>query len=82
MSISDTLSRADDLLRRKIAREEAQLEREDAERMMAERERVRNDSFKRHEVGAKYADAFASFGERVPAPAADERPGHYRARLF
>ena len=81
-AIQDTLSRADALLRERVRREEAALEREDAESMMAERERVRNDSHRCYQISERYADAFESFGVRPPAPIDGERPGQYRARLF
>ena len=55
MPISATLRQADEVLAERTRREIERLKAEDAEHMRAERERVRNDSFKRHESGARYA---------------------------
>jgi hypothetical protein len=73
---------ADEVLAERTRREAARLRAEDAAAEAAESERVRNDSFRRIEVAAKYQSAFASFGEQVPQASADERPGQYRARLY
>ena len=80
--VDGTLSRVDEALVAKLQRQAAQLEREAAEERQAERERARADSFRNHELGAIFADAFAAFGTQVPAPADDERPSAYRRRLF
>ena len=80
--LSATMARADAVLRRKIAHEEAELDRADAEREIEEIERARAELFRRFEVAAKYLPAFEAFGERPPQPMADERPGAFRKRLF
>ena len=80
--ISNTSRRADALLdsmtRREIERQRA----EDAERMMADAAQAREDAERRRQYQVRYDDAFQAFGERCPQPAADERPGAYRRRLF
>jgi hypothetical protein len=80
--LNATLSRADELLRRKVEREEAELKREDAERMMAEREQTRADSHRCYQISERYDEAFRSLGVQTPAPIDGERPGQYRARLY
>ena len=80
--VDGTLSRVDEALVAKLQRQAAQLEREAAEERQAERERARADSFRCHELGAIFADAFAAFGTQTPPPADDERPSAYRRRLY
>jgi hypothetical protein len=70
------------MIDRRVADEEAQHRADAAERMMAERERAREDAESRREIQARYADAFSAFGSQAPAPVDDERPGQYRKRLF
>jgi hypothetical protein len=80
--LNDTLSRADEVLRRKIEREEAELKRADAEREIEAIERNRRYAEKKRQTQQSYADAFASFGTEVPRPEDDELPSRYRKRLF
>src|SRR3984957_20800851 len=65
MSISATLSRADEVLAERTRRELARLKAEDAAAEVEAIERARADSFRRIEVAAKYQNAFAAFGEQV-----------------
>ena len=78
----ETLSRADTILAERLRREEAELEKQDAERMMAARTRQRENADARRQISERYDDAFASFGTEVPAPVDDEPVSRYRARLF
>jgi hypothetical protein len=78
----ETMSRADALLREKLRREEQALAAEDAEREDARRQRQRNNAEERREIGARYADAFQSFGTEPPMPLDDEAPQRFRGRLF
>ena len=82
MSISATLSRADEVLAERTRRELARLKAEDAAAEVEAIERARADSFRRIEVAAKYQNAFAAFGGQVPQASADESPGRYRMRLY
>jgi hypothetical protein len=86
MSMTSELQRAEKRLAAMIDRradaEEAQARADAADRMMAERERAREDAERKREIQVRYADAFASHGSLVPAPVDDERPGQYRKRLF
>jgi hypothetical protein len=80
--LDSTLERFDDILVERLRREKAALERQDAERMMADAAQARADSERRREYQARYDPAFAAFGVQTPQPIADERPGQYRRRLF
>jgi hypothetical protein len=73
----DTLSRADDLLRERLRREEAELARADAASADAARAKARDDAEKRRQIASTYDDAFRSFGTTVPEAVDDESPrGH------
>ena len=78
----ETLSRADDLLRERLRREEQELARQDASLEEARRQRQRANAEARREIQATYADAYRSFGTEVPAPVDDEAPMAFRRRLF
>jgi hypothetical protein len=78
----DTLSRIDSVLDAQVGRIEAVEAREAAAREKARRARMRDAMHERNEIGSCYADAYRSFGSEVPAPADDEAPSRYRARLF
>jgi septal ring factor EnvC (AmiA/AmiB activator) len=86
MSLSDRLDgssrRIDAMLDGMTRREMAARQREDAERMMAEREQARADSERCRQFQIRYDDAFQAFGVRTPAPVEGERSGAYRKRLF
>jgi hypothetical protein len=70
------------VLAERLRREVKDLERQDAERMMADAAQARGDSERRREYGARYADAFAAFGTETPPPVDDETPGQYIRRLY
>jgi hypothetical protein len=78
----DTLSRADDLLRERLRREEQELARQDASLEEARRQRQRAKAEARRQIAGVYDDAFRSFGTEVPAAVDDEAPAAYRRRLF
>ena len=78
----DTLSRLDGVLDSQVRRIEAVEATQAAEREEARRVRMRDAMYERTEIGSRYADAFRSFGTEVPAPADDEPPSRYRARLY
>ena len=78
----DTLSRADDLLRERLRREEQELARQDASLEEARRQRQRANAEARRQIAGVYDDAFRSFGTEVPAAVDDEAPAAYRRRLF
>jgi hypothetical protein len=78
----DTLSRADDLLRERLRREEQELARQDASLEEARRQRQRANAEERRLIAGAYDDAFRAFGTEVPAAVDDEAPSRYRARLF
>ena len=77
-----TLSRADDLLRERLHREEQELARQDASLEEARRARMREHAEQRRVIAGVYDDAFRSFGTEVPAAVDDEAPAAYRRRLF
>jgi hypothetical protein len=60
--INATINRADDLLRERLHRGKAALEREDAERADAAREQARADSWRCREIAELCDDSFRSFG--------------------
>ena len=78
----ETLSRIDSVLDAQTRRLEVVEAREAAAREEARRARMRDAMHERTEIGSRYADAFRSFGNEVPAPVDDEAPSRYRARLF
>jgi hypothetical protein len=80
--INSTLSRVDQVLAEQTRREIERLTAEDAAEARAAAEQAKADALRRMEVAEKYDAAFAAFGERCPQPAADERPGQFRKRLF
>jgi hypothetical protein len=86
MSMTEELQRAEKrlaaLIEKRADQEEAAARADAAARMMAERERAREDAERRRQYQVRYADAFAAFGTQVPAPVDDERPGEYRKRLY
>jgi hypothetical protein len=72
-----------DALLAKFARQDAEREaREAAEQARADAAQAKADALRRVEIADRYDPAFRAFGTLVPEPAADERPGVYRARLF
>ena len=80
--IDDSMERLEHVIDQRLRREE-EAEAEDARaREVARRQRQRDNADQRRQIGAVYADAFASFGVEVPAPADDEAPARYRVRLF
>ena len=80
--LDETLSRADEVLRQRVRREERELAAESIEREAARRQRQRDNAESRRVIAETYADAYASFGTEVPAPADDEAPSAYRRRLY
>ena len=82
MSLSDTLNRADEALAAATRRQLDRMRAEDAAAEAAERERVRNDSFRRFEVAQRYADGYRAFGVETPAPIDGESVGRFRMRLY
>jgi hypothetical protein len=80
--IDASMERLDSILDQRLQREEQALAADNAEREAARRQRQRDNAEQRRMIGAVYADAFASFGVEVPAPADDEAPARYRVRLF
>ena len=82
MALQDTLSRADEVLAERTRRELAKMRAEDAAAEAAEREQIRNDSFRRIEVAQRYADAYRAFGVEPPAPIDGESVGRFRMRLY
>jgi hypothetical protein len=86
MSLTDrldsTLSRVNSALSEQARRMVAAQQAEDAEQARADAAQAKADAIKRVEIAERYDEAFRAFGERVPMPAADERPGSYRKRLF
>ena len=82
MALQDTLSRADEVLAERTRRELAKMRAEDAAAEAADRDRVRNDGFKRIEVAQRYADAYRAFGVEPPAPIEGESVGQFRMRLY
>jgi hypothetical protein len=79
---NETLSRADDLLREKLRREQEELERQDAADRIEDRVRARENVERRRLIAARYDDAFASFNVQTPQAMDDEAPGAYRRRLY
>ena len=77
-----TLARADEVLRKRLKLEQAQLEAEDAARADEAREKARADVEKRRMVAAKFDDAFRAFSVETPQARDDKSPGQYRRRLF
>ena len=77
-----TLSRADELLRERVRREELELERQDATDRVRARVKARENAEARREIASRYDDSFRSFGVETPAPVDDEAPAAYRRRLF
>ena len=61
--INATINRADNLLRERLRRETASLEREDAERAEA----ARPNSWRCREIAELYDDSFHSFGVSTPS---------------
>jgi hypothetical protein len=80
--LDSAITRFDDVLVERLRREKLAMERQDAERMMADAAQARADSERRREYQARYDPAFAAFGTQTPQPVADESPGQYRRRLF
>jgi len=80
--VSDSTKRLDALVNDMMAREAQRLEAEQAEQARADAAQAKADALKRVEIAERYDEAFRSFGERVPMPTADERPGAFRKRLF
>jgi hypothetical protein len=80
--MNETLSRADDLLRQRLQREAAELERQDADDRVKALVRAREHAEARRLIAEKYDDAFAAFNVATPQAADDETPGAYRRRLF
>ena len=80
--LAETLSRADEVLRKRLKLEQAQLEAEDAARADEARDKARADVEKRRMVAAKFDDAFRAFSVETPQARDDESPGQYRRRLF
>jgi hypothetical protein len=78
----DMLTRADEVLAKRLKREAEALEREDAEREEARRARARANAEERTEIASRFDSQFRSFGVEVPMPVDDEAPSRYRARLF
>ena len=79
---SSALARIDSLLDRQVARLEKIEAEQAAEREEARRARMRDNMHARTEIASRYDSAFRSFGSEPPAPADDEAPSRYRARLF
>ena len=79
---SSALARIDSLLDRQVARLERVEAKQAAEREEARRVRMRDAMHARTEIASRYDSAFRSFGSEPPAPADDEAPSRYRARLF
>jgi hypothetical protein len=77
-----TMARLDSVLDQRVRREEAELAAESIEREAARRQRQRDYAESRRVIAETYADAYASFGTEVPAPADDEAPSGYRRRLY
>lgn len=77
-----TLSRADDLLRQRLRREEAELEAEAVAREDARRQRQRDNAEACRQIQARYADAFRSFDAEVPLPTDGEASTAFRKRMF
>ena len=80
--ISDVMTRADELLNRKLRLEEAALERDEAERRQAAAARAKANAEQCREVASAYSDAFLAFNAEVPMPVDGENPERFRARLF
>jgi hypothetical protein len=76
------MDRLDSLLERRLANQEAEQARADADLETARRQRQRDNAEGRRQIQATYADAFASFGTEVPAPIDDKAPSAFRKRLF
>jgi hypothetical protein len=55
------------VLRERLRREKAALEREDAERADAAREQAIDDSWRCREIAELYDDSFPSFGVSTPS---------------
>jgi hypothetical protein len=70
--LDETLSRADEVLRQRVRREELAEAEEARAREAARRQRQRDNAESRRVIAETYADAYASFGVEVPAPADDE----------
>ena len=79
---NETLSRADDLLREKLRREQEELERQDAAERIDARVRARENVERRRLIATRYDDAFAGFNVQTPQAMDDEAPGAYRRRLY
>jgi hypothetical protein len=80
--IDASMARLDSILDQRLRREEQELAADNADREAARRQRQRDNAEQRRQIQVTYADAFASFGTDVPAPADDEGPSAYRRRLY
>jgi hypothetical protein len=77
-----TLSRADEVLRERLRREVAELEREKAARADAARARYRADADDCRQIAARYDGGFGAFGTETPQARDGEDPDNFRYRLF
>ena len=77
-----TMSRADEVLRARLKREQAELERDAADQRRADAQQAREDVERRRMIVSKFDDAFAAFSTETPQARDDEAPGDYRRRLF
>jgi hypothetical protein len=77
-----TLERLDAVLDQQVRRIEAAEAHQAAEREAARAQRARDAMHERTEIGARYADAYRSFGSEPPAPVDDEAPSAFRRRLY
>jgi hypothetical protein len=80
--IDSTMARADEVLARRLRREEARLEAEEAIALHEAAEQARSDAWRCREIAGIYDDAFRAHGVETPPPRDDERPSAYRRRLF
>ena len=80
--LDDTLSRADEVLRTRLRREVAELEREKAARADAARARYRADADDCRQIASRYDASFGAFGTETPQAKDGEDPDDYVRRLL
>jgi hypothetical protein len=80
--INSSTRRIDAMLARYAQQDALREAREATEQARADAAQAKADALRRVEIADRYDPAFRAFGTLVPEPAADERPGVYRRRLF
>ena len=82
MALQSQLDRLDQIIGKRIEREEAEQARADASLEEARRARMRENAEQRRLIAQTYNDAYRAFGVTTPEPADDEPPSAFRKRLY